>query len=192
MGKVVIVNAYHAGDFFIEQLSKAYETALKKRNIHPEVLYIPTMNFSFSPFPEQYSFDTLENDLQRSVKAIKQAATVAFFTSSKKDQQMPFLRQFVSRLFHLKFGTVNQGIWGHLSVHNKVLRIITVLEDPEVWAAFHNSRNRSLLPMPKISFGLFGFGQIYSRTFGYLKNNDMENAYAIKSLKAMQDMAEKD
>lgn len=192
MNKVVIVNAYHAGDFFIENLSKEYENALRKRNIVPELLFVNKMNFSFSPFPEQYTFDTLENDLQKSVKAIKQAGTVAFFTSSTKDKQSPFFKQFVSRLFHLKFGTVNHDIWGQVSVYSKVLRIITVLDDPEIWAAFHQSRDRSLLPMPKVSLGLFGFGQIFSRTFGYLKNNDLQSAYAQKSLKAMGDMAQKD
>ena len=190
--KVVIINAFEPTDFFIDQLSKEYEDVLIARNIVPEILFVSTMNFSFTPFPEQYSFDTLEYDLQKCVRAIKNASTVAFFTSEKKEKPMPIFRQLVSRLFHLKSGMINSDIWGHVSAYSKVLRIITVLDDPETWKAFHNSKNRSVVPMPKISFGLFGFGQIYSRTFGYLKGNDMLNPYAQKSLKAMRDMAEKD
>jgi hypothetical protein len=190
--KVVIVNAFEPVDFFIAQLSKEYENALKERNIIPEILFVNTMNFSFTPFPEQYSFDTLEYDLQKTVKAIKNASTVAFFTSTRKDKPMPIFGQLVSRLFHLKSGMINSDIWGNVSAYSKVLRIITVLDDPEIWAAFHNGKNISVVPMPKISFGLFGFGQVFSRTFGYLKESDVLNNYAKKSLKAMRDMAEKD
>ncbi len=190
--RVVIINAFEPADFFITQLSKEYERTLKERNIAPEILFVNNMNFSFTPFPEQYAFDTLEYDLQKCVKAIKNASTVAFFTSTRKDKPMPIFRQLVSRLFHLKSGMINNDIWGNVSAYSKVLRIITVLDDPEIWKEFHNGKNRSVVPMPKISFGLFGFGQVYSRTFGYLKESDVLNSYAQKSLKAMRDMAEKD
>lgn len=192
MSTIVIVNAFDPDDFFISCLSKAYEATLHQRNLSTEALYINQMNFSYAPFPEQYTFDLLENDLKASVKAIRQASTVAIFTSTRADKQAPAFKQFVSRLFHLKSGGINTDIWGQVSVYNKVLRIITVLDDPELWQAFHQEKNRSVVPVPKVSFGLFGFGQVYSRTFGYLKQNDLETEYARKSLKAMRDMAEKD
>lgn len=192
LGKVVIVNAFEPEDFFIAQLSIAYENALNERGIMPELLFVANMNFSFTPFPEQYTYNTLEYDLQKSVSLMKAATTVAFFTSTKKDKPMPIFRQFVSRLFHLKSGMINTDIWGAVNAYGKTLRIITVLEDPDTWKEFHNSRNRSIVPLPKVSFGLFGFGQIFSRTFGYLKDNDMQSKYAQKCIKAMKDMAEKD
>lgn len=192
MSKVVIVNAFDQSDFFIARLSDEYEQALRERNIVPEILVVNTMHFSFTPFPEQYTFETLEYGLQKSVTAIRNASTVAFFTSSRKDKPMPIFGQFVSRLFHLKSGMINSDIWGHISAYSKVLRIITVLDDPEIWREFHNNKNRAVVPMPRISFGLFGFGQVYTRTFGYLKENDLLNDYAKKSQKAMRDMAEKD
>ena len=191
-GKIVIINAFDGEDFFISKLYEEYENALMKRNMQPEILFVNQMNFSFTPFPEQYSFQSLEHDLQRSVSLIKEASTLAIFTSAKKDKASPVLKQFVSRLFHLKSGKVNSEIWGHISAYSKVLRIITVLDDPETWKAFHNNRKRSIVPLPKVSFGLFGFGQVFSRTFGYLKEDGLLNDYARKCLKAMRDMAEKD
>lgn len=192
LNQVVIVNAFELDDFFISQLSQEYEKYLVKRDIIPEVFYVNRMNFSFTPFPEQFTLQTLEQDLQRCVNAIKMASTLAIFTSTHKDQQTSAFRQFITRLFHLKSGIINHNIWGNMSAHNKVLRIITVLNDPHTWKEFHRNRNRWIVPMPKATFGLFGFGQIYSRTFGFLKDNDMNNVYAQKSLKAMRNMAEKD
>lgn len=191
-GKVVIINAFESSDFFISKLCEAYEAALMERNIHPETLYVNQMTFSFTPFPEQFSYQSLEHDLQRSVSLIKGASTVAIFTSAKKEKTAPIFKQFVSRLFHLKAGKINSDIWGHINAYSKVMRIITVLDDPDTWRAFHNNKKRSIVPLPKVSFGLFGFGQVFSRTFGYLKEEGLLNDYAKKSLKAMRDMAEKD
>lgn len=192
LNHVVIINAFDKNEEFIGKLSKVYEQALRSRGIVPEVLYVNNMTFSFSPFPEQYAFNTLEYDLQRSVSAIKAAPTVSIFTSTQKANQSPVFRQFFARLFHLKSGSINYDIWGNVLAYNKVLRIITVLDDPDIWKEFHKNRNKWVVPIPKASFGLFGFGQIYSRTFGYLKDNDINNEYGKKSVRAMQNMAEKD
>lgn len=191
--KVAIINAFEPENFFIAQLSKAYDDAIHERGISAELLFVNNMDFSFTPFPDQYTFDTLESDLQKSVEVIKSASTVAFFTSANRDKVVPIFTQFVSRLFHLKDGGINKDIWGdNVNVYSKVLRIITVLDDPETWKRFRNSRRASLVPVPKINFDLFGFGQIYSRTFGYLKDDTILNDYALKSMKAMVSMAEKD
>lgn len=192
MSTVVIINAFDPDDFFITRLSEAYEAALRRRNLNMEVLDLHRMNFSHTPFPEQYSFHTLEDDLKKSVEAIARASTVAVFASTRPDKPAPAFKQFVSRLFHLKAGRINAAIWGEINAHDKVLRIITVLDDPALWHAFHQRKNRAVVPVRKVSFGLFGFGQVYSRTFGYLRQNDLESAYAQKCLKAMSDMAEKD
>jgi hypothetical protein len=190
--KVVIINAFEPEDFFIAQLSKAYDNAIVEKGISAELLFVNNMNFSFTPFPEQYTYDDLESDLQKSVDAIKNASTVAFFTSANKEKVVPIFTQFVSRLFHLKEGRVNDGIWGNINAYSKTLRIITVLDDPDTWKQFRNNRKPSLVPMPKINFGLFGFGQVFSRTFGYLKEDFVLNEYALKSLNAMRVMADKD
>ncbi|WP_118975068.1 hypothetical protein [Taibaiella koreensis] len=190
--KVVIINAFEPEDFFIAQLSKAYDNAIVEKGISAELLFVNNMNFSFTPFPDQYTYETLEPDLQKSVDAIKGASTVAFFTSANRDKVIPIFTQYVARLFHLKEGTVNKDIWGYIDAYSKILRIITVLDDPDTWKQFRNNRKPSLVPMPKINFGLFGFGQIFSRTFGYLKEGYVLNEYAQKSIKAMRIMAEKD
>ena len=191
-GKLVIINAFEPEDFFIAQLSKAYDNAIVERGITAELLFVNNMNFSFTPFPEQHTYETLESDLQKSVDAIKSAATVAFFTSANKDRVVPIFTQFVSRLFHLKEGMINRDIWGNSNAYSKTLRIITVLDDPETWKQFRNNRKPTLVPMPKINFGLFGFGQIYSKTFGFLKEDYVLNDYALKSMRTMRVIAEKD
>lgn len=191
--KVVIINAFEPENFFIAQLSKAYDDALHERGIAADLLFVNNMNFSFSPFADEFTFDTLESDLQKSVEMIKAAHTVAFFTSANRDRVVPVFTQFVSRLFHLKDGMINKEIWGDdVNVYSKVLRIITVLDDPETWKKFRNNRKASLVPIPKIDFDLFGFGQIYSRTFGYLKDDMVLNDYAMKCIKTMISMAAKD
>ncbi len=192
LSKVVIINAFDPEDFFIAQLSKAYDDAIIERGISAELLFVNNMNFSFTPFPDQYTYESLEPDLQKSVDAIKGASTVAFFTSASRDKVVPIFTQFVSRLFHLKEGMINKEIWGNINAYSKTLRIITVLDDPDTWKQFRNNRKPSLVPMPKINFGLFGFGQIFSRTFGYLKEGYVLNEYALKSLKTMRVMADKD
>ena len=129
MSTVVIVNAFDPDDFFISRLSNAYEATLHQRNLSTEVLYINQMNFSYTPFPEQYTFTSLENDLKKSVRAIREASTVAIFTSTKPGKQAPAFTQVVYWLFHLKPGGINLDILGQISVYNKVLRIITVMDD---------------------------------------------------------------
>ncbi|PSK93343.1 hypothetical protein [Taibaiella chishuiensis] len=190
--KVVIINAFEPENFFIAQLSKAYDDALHERGITAELLFVNNMNFSFSPFPDTFTFDELEPDLQKSVELIQAADTVAFFTSASRDHIVPVFTEFVSRLFHLKDGGINTGIWGDVDAYRKVLRIITVLDDPETWKKFRNNRKASLVPVPRINFDLFGFGQIYSRTFGFLKDDMVLNEYALKCIKTMVSMAEKD
>jgi len=190
--KVVIINAFEPEDFFIAQLSKAYDNALSEIGIAAELLFVNNMNFSFTPFPAEFTYDSLESDLQKSVDVIKRASTVAFFTSANKEKVVPIFTQFVSRLFHLKEGTINTDIWGNIHAYSKTLRIITVLDDPDTWKQFRNNRKPSLVPIPKINFGLFGFGQIYSRTFGYLKDGYVLNDYALKSMKLMSTIAEKE
>lgn len=190
--KVVIINAFEPENFFIAQLSKAYDNALHERGITAELLFVNNMNFSFSPFPDAFTFDDLEPDLQKSVELIQSASTVAFFTSANRDHVVPIFTEFVSRLFHLKDGGINTAIWGNVDAYRKVLRIITVLDDPETWKKFRNSRKASLVPVPKINFDLFGFGQIYSRTFGFLKDDMVLNDYALKCIKTMVSMAAKD
>ncbi len=190
--KVVIINAFEPENFFIAQLSKAYDDALHERGIAAELLFVNNMNFSFSPFPDTFTFDDLEPDLQKSVELIQSASTVAFFTSANRDHVVPIFTEFVSRLFHLKDGGINTAIWGDVDAYRKVLRIITVLDDPETWKKFRNSRKATLVPVPKINFDLFGFGQIYSRTFGFLKDDLVLNDYAMKCIKTMVSMAAKD
>ncbi|MFT3936533.1 MAG: hypothetical protein QM726_23105 [Chitinophagaceae bacterium] len=190
-GKIVIVNAFEPEDFFIRSLSQEYDNTIAANGMMSELLFVSTMYFSFSPFPQQFNFETLENDLQKCVTAIKAASTLVFFTSYKPDRLNPAFSQFVSRLFHLDAGNINKGIWGNINVYNQKVRIITVIDDEESWKRYNRQRLPLPLPINKVNFKLFGFGAVYSSTFGYLQNNQL-NDYGIKCLKTIAELAKKD
>jgi hypothetical protein len=187
--KITIINAFDAEDYFIEKLSKEYDNAVTENGMVSELLFISSMNFSFAPFPQQYTFDTLERDLQESVNAIKSASTLAFFTSYHTRKHInPAFAQFVSRLFHLQNGSVNKSIWGEGVTYNKRIRIISVIDDVATWKKYKFKKDASILPINKIDFSLFGFDEVFTSTFGYLQDNEM-NEYGLKCLSRMHDFA---
>jgi hypothetical protein len=191
---IVVINAFEPEDFFIRRLSQEYDNAIAENGMVSELLFLGSMYFSYTPFPQQYTFDTLENDLQKSVTAIKAASTLTFFTSyDPKKNTNPAFGQFISRLFHLDGGTINKEIWGEVNAYNKKVRIITVIDDEETWRKFKHNRSGSMLPLPinKINFKMFGFGAVYSSTFGYLQDNVL-NDYGLKCLSKMHELGGKD
>src|ERR1700712_1052044 len=106
-GKIVIVNAFEPEDFFIRRLSQEYDNTIAGNGMISELLFVSTMYFSFAAFPQQYNFESLENDLQKCVTAIQKASTLVFFTSYKPNMKTnPAFAQFVERLFHLNNGEI--------------------------------------------------------------------------------------
>ena len=191
-GNIVIVNAFEPEDFFIRRLSQEYDNAIAGNGMISELLFVSTMYFSFAAFPQQYNFESLENDLQKCVTAIKKASTLVFFTSYKPNMKTnPAFAQFVQRLFHLNNGEINKSIWGDINAYNQKVRIITVVDDEEAWKRYNRQRLPLALPINKINFKLFGFGSVYSSTFGYLKDNQL-NEYGIKCISTMHELGKKD
>ncbi len=181
--QIVVINAFEPEDFFISQLSQTYDNAVAEAGSLSELLIVSSMFFSFTPFPERFDYASLEPDLQKSVDAMKLASVLAIFTSYRPDIN-PAFSQFISRLFHLDKGGINTGIWGHINVYNKLVRIITVIEDEPTWKRYKFRRDPSMLPIHKIDFSLFGFGIVSTSTFGYLENNEL-NEYGLKQLAKM-------
>jgi hypothetical protein len=182
--KVVVINAFEPDDFFISQLSRKYDNAVAEAKSFSELLIVSSMNFSFAAFPEQYTYDTLEPDLQKSVDAINSADVLAIFTSYRPEMS-PVFSQFIARLFHLHKGGINTGIWGNISVHNKLVRIVTVIDDYNTWRKYKFKRDPSVLPIHKTDLSLFGFGTVATATYGYLQDNIL-NEYGFKQLSRMQ------
>lgn len=187
--KIAIINAFDPEDFFIELLSRQYDNAIAENGMVSELFFVNSMFFSFTPFPESYTFDTLEPDLQRCVQSVRQASTVAIFTSfHTRGEINPAFAQFVNRIFHLSAGAPNKQIWGETtSIYNKRVRIISVIDDPKTWGQYKYKRNASMLPIHKINFRLFGFGEVYTSTLGYL-NDNIVNEYGEKALRKMTEL----
>jgi len=192
LSKITIVNAFDPEDYFIEFLSREYDNAVSESGVMSELLFINPMHFSYTPFPEHYTFDTLEPDLQRSIQSIKDASVVSIFTSwNPHKEPNPAITHFVNRLFHLQHGAINTGIWGDTNTHHKRVRIITVIDDPAEWRRYKRTRDPGALPVTKIDFRLFGFGEVFTKTFGYLKPGEL-NDYGRKCVETIHFLAAKD
>lgn len=189
--RVAIINAYESNDFFASTLAKEYDNQLSQQNTPSVLLFVSNMFFSQAPFPERYTYESLESDLQKSVNYIKAASTVTFFVSVGVKGINPAFQAFVSRLFHLERGRVNDKIWGQITTYIKKVRIITILNDEAIWHQFKKNKRSIYHPINKIDFKLFGFSEIYTATFGFL-NEPSINTYAQKRIKIVQELAKKD
>lgn len=189
--KVVIINAYEPGDFFATTLAREYDNQLAQQGTSSALLFISNMYFSQTAFPERYTFETLESDLQKSVELIKSASTLTFFVSFGSKGLNPAFQAFVNRLFHFAQGRINEAIWGYITAYTKKIRIITILNDEIIWQQFKRDRKSIYHPINKIDFRLFGFGEIYTTTFGFLKENII-NSYAEKCIGTIHQLAKKD
>ncbi len=187
--KVVIINAYEPRDFFADAL-KAYDNTIAQAGTSSSLLFISNMYFSQTAFPERYTLDTLESDLQKSVALIQTAQVLSFFVSIGQ-RVNPAFESFIKRLFHLTHGRINENIWGRTAAYNKKVRIITIINDEAIWKQFKQNKKNIYHPINTIDFRFFGFGQIYTTTFGPLKESVI-NAYAEKCIKTMHVLAKKD
>ncbi len=189
--KVAIINAYEPGDFFATTLAREYDNQLTQQGTSSTLLFISNMYFSQAAFPERYTFKTLETDLQKSVELIKNASTLTFFVSFGSKGLNAAFQSFVNRLFHLTQGKINENIWGHITAYNQKVRIITILNDQTIWQQFKQNRKSIYHPINTIDFRFFGFGKIYTTTFGFLKEGVL-NMYAEKCIKTIHELAKKD
>lgn len=189
--RVVIINAYEPNDFFAATLAKEYDNQLSQQDTPSVLLFISNMFFSKTAFPERYSYENLESDLQKSVDYIKAASTLTFFVSVGAEGLNPAFQAFVNRLFHLEKGRINEKIWGNITAYTKKVRIITILNDETIWQQFKQDKKGVYHPINKIDFKLFGVSEIYTTTFGFLKENVI-NDYAKKCIQTLQELAKKD
>lgn len=178
--KTVIIHAFEPQDFFIGKLAEAYTDALSEAGAVVETLSVNTMKFAHVPNPKEYTYANLEQDLQQSIEAIRSASSLAVFVNYRPDMN-PALAQFLSRIFHLKAGVVNNDIWGKERVHDRKVRIISVIDDEPIWEAFKIKKDTSILPTNKVNFRLFGFGFLSTANFGFLRDEVM-NEYGLKQL----------
>ena len=188
--KTIIITAFEPEDFFIGELAKAYTNAIVEAGASVEILSVNTMRFANVINPKEYDYDGLQPDLQQSVDAIKSANSLAIFINYKRGMN-PALEQFISRIFHLKANAVNNEIWGKDRVHDRKVRIISVIDDEATWEAFKQKKDPSILPTHKINFRLFGFGFLATANYGYLRDNTI-NDYALKQLEKVRKFATDD
>lgn len=189
--KVVIINAYEPNDFFASTLAREYDNQLTQQNTSSALLFISNMFFSQAIFPEKYTFETLEHDLQKSVELIQSASILTFFVSMGSKGVNPAFQSFTNRLFHLKQGRINETIWKRPTAYAKKVGIITILNDEQLWKQFKENRKSIYHPVNKVDFKLFGFGQVHTTTFGFLRENKI-NDYGLKCIEKIQRFAKND
>ncbi|MCZ4242397.1 hypothetical protein [Pedobacter punctiformis] len=159
--KVVVINTFEPGDFQIDHFAKAYDNGVAESGNLSELFFTGNMLFSATPFPEKYTFETLETDLKQLVIAIKNASTIIFFTNYKPDRTNHQLKNLISRLFHITQGSINREIWGDFnSFHKQQVRIITYMDDLKTSIEYKAARDPQKFPIQKVPFRFFGFGRI--------------------------------
>ena len=185
--KTVIIHAFEPEDFFIGKLAETYKDAIAEAGATVEILSVNTMQFDHVINPKDYDYSKLGQDLQQSVDAIKTANSLAIFVNYRPDANIAFA-QFLSRIFHLKAGVVNNDIWGKERVHDRKVRIVSVIDDEAIWEAFKLKKDPSILPTSKVNFRLFGFGFLAAANFGFLRDNEL-NDYGFKQLEKVKKYA---
>ncbi|MDH7464183.1 hypothetical protein QEG73_22995 [Chitinophagaceae bacterium 26-R-25] len=194
--RIVTIQGYAPTDIFATKLADEYDNFLCGHGNVPTLIPINSLYFESSAFPEQYTFDTLESDLQQAITVLKNADVITIITTFRKDYTNPKYNHFISRLFHLLNGGLNRSIWGDVDFHKKKLRNLTVFThlDSDALVGREEMKKSLLLQSSAIAvqnFRLLGFEEVYSSMFRNFRESIHEK-YALKYFRQVRELAEKD
>lgn len=188
-GIIAIINLYSPDSYFINQLSETYDKVISALGVKSSIL-LPDQVYSSSAAGDNKGYDVSESELRKSIEIIRQVSAIAIFTSWKpQDNFNPRYKDFISQLFNDR-DTV--ALSGNASFANMRLRIVSVIDDEAEARKYKTNRDASMLSIQKADFMNLGFGRIFTRTFGNLRDNNITSEYGRKSIVLISDLAGKD